>query len=98
MARDSASEKAEGPLYVFEHGSLELPMPPKFASKFRLLSTPKQQDAVRLDIVSFFFFRLRNTSYLPMQSDDGFILRFFRQSRSFGGGKRKRKTHLFALE
>ena len=56
MARDSASEKAEGPLYVSEQGTSELPTPPKFASKFRLVSTPKQ-NVVRVQILSFSIFK-----------------------------------------
>lgn len=83
MARDSASEKAEGPLYVSEQGTSELPTPPKFASKFRLVSTPKQ-NVVRVQILSFSIFS--NASYvlyLPTHDDDGFIFLFFRQSRSF---------------
>lgn len=92
MARDSASEKAEGPLYVSEHGTSELPTPPKFASKFRLVSTPKQ-DVVRVQIQSF---SVPNSSYLPMHNDNGFIFLFFRQSRSFllyvkGGKELKNK-------
>jgi len=42
IARDSASENAAGPLYVSVQGLLELPMPPKFASKLRLESTPER--------------------------------------------------------
>ena len=82
MARDSASEKAEGPLYVSEQGTSELPTPPKFASKFRLVSTPKQKCCSCTDS-KFFYFQMLPMYYLPTHDDDGFIFLFFRQSRSF---------------
>ena len=39
-ALDSASEKLLGPWYVSMHGISDDPAPPKFVSKFRLISTP----------------------------------------------------------
>lgn len=87
MARDSASEKAEGPLYVSVHGTSELPTPPKFASKFRLVSTPKQRDAVRVQILSFSLPELFLSTYLCRMTMDLFSCS---SARADPLGKKKR--------
>ena len=63
MACDSASEKANGPEKVSLHSSVELPMPPKFASKLRLESTPiKYKLNYMLEMIELFSFIYSRTN------------------------------------